>query len=191
MNRFKTWLSTVAAFFKRQWEVREEVIGGEVCYCIYYRTLGHLMFVERWSTLPGAARRLSEITGEKPMGTRIPDDKIAEALAVAPPPRPIPSLVNSKQRLFDIGENARMVLENPAFSEALRLMRDEAAAAQKKCPIRDDEGQRLLAQAARLTDAVEQTLRGMLEAGKLADARIDIDAARSESGVKRALRKVL
>jgi len=191
MSRLKTWFAAVAAFFTPSCEVRKEVLSGETCYCIYRRRFGRLVFLERWSTLAGAARRLVELTGTTPMGTPVPAEQIAEALALAPPPRPVPSLVSSKQRLFDIGESARLVLENPAFNEALRLMRDEAAAAQKKCPIRDEEGQRLLAQAARLTDAVEQTLRGMLEAGKMAKAQIDIDSARNEARKQPVLRKVL
>lgn len=93
--------------------------------------------------------------------------------------------------LSDFGQQAQIVLDNPAFNEALRLMSEDAMAQMKRCPIRDKEGLLLLAQAARITDKVAETLRGMLEAGKLANARIDIDAARSESGMKRVLRKVL
>lgn len=93
--------------------------------------------------------------------------------------------------LSDFGQQAQIVLDNPAFNEALRLMSEDAMAQMKRCPIRDKEGLLLLAQAARITDKVAETLRGMLEAGKLASARIDIDAARSESGMKRVLRKVL
>jgi hypothetical protein len=92
------------------------------------------------------------------------------------------------QQLYDLGEDARAVLANPAFNEALRLMAEDAVARIKACPIRDREGLLLLAQAARLTDKVAETLRGMLEAGKM--AKVDIDSARTESPAKRALRKV-
>jgi hypothetical protein len=98
---------------------------------------------------------------------------------------------SSNQQLSDLGQEAQRVLDNPAFNEALRLMSEDAVAKMKACPIRDREGLLLLAQAARLTDAVAQTLRGILEAGKMASAQIDIDSARSESGMKRVLRKVL
>lgn len=97
----------------------------------------------------------------------------------------------TNQQTFDMGEDARRVLESPAFNEALRLMSEDALERLKQCPIRDHEGRLLLAQAARLTDKVAETLRGMLEAGKMAKAQIEIDSARSESRVKRVLNRVL
>lgn len=97
----------------------------------------------------------------------------------------------TNQQLYDAGEDARAVLENPAFNEALRLMAEDAVDRIKACPIRDQEGLMLLAQAARLTDKVAETLRGMLERGKMAKAQIDIDSARNESRVGRAMRRVL
>ncbi|MGJ7500077.1 hypothetical protein ACSFBF_06930 [Variovorax sp. ZT5P49] len=96
----------------------------------------------------------------------------------------------NNQQISDMGEDARRVLESPAFNEALRLMAEDAVERIKACPIRDREGLLLLAQAARLTDKVAETLRGMLEAGKMASAQIDIDTARNESRMKRALRKI-
>lgn len=98
---------------------------------------------------------------------------------------------SENQILSDFAQQAQLVLDNPAFNEALRLMSEDAMAQMKRCPIRDREGLLLLAQAARITDKVAETLRGMLEAGKMARAQIDIDDARSESGVKRVMRKVL
>jgi hypothetical protein len=98
---------------------------------------------------------------------------------------------SENQVLSDFAQQAQIVLDNPAFNEALRLMSEDAMAQMKACPIRDREGLLLLAQAARLTDKVAETLRGMLEAGKLANAKIDIDSSRSESRVKRVLHKVL
>ena len=95
------------------------------------------------------------------------------------------------QQIADMGEDARRVIENPAFNEALRLMAEDAIERLKECPMRDHEGRLLLAQAARLTDKVAETLRGLLEAGKMAAAQIEIDSARSESRVKRALNRVL
>ncbi|WP_162588320.1 hypothetical protein [Variovorax sp. RA8] len=93
--------------------------------------------------------------------------------------------------MADLGVEAARVLENPAFNEAMRLMRENVVERWKDCPVRDREGQVLLLQAARIADNVESTLRGLLEAGKLATAKIDIDSARNESGVRRALRKVI
>lgn len=97
----------------------------------------------------------------------------------------------TNQQLSDLGVEARLVLDNPAFNEALRLMREDAIAQWKACPIRDREGQLLLLQAAKLTDKVENTLRSMLEAGKLAHAKLNIDDVRDESRVQRFARKVL
>jgi hypothetical protein len=97
----------------------------------------------------------------------------------------------TNQQLSDLGEDARRVLDSPAFNEALRLMAEDAVERIKACPIRDQEGLLLLAQAARLTDKVAETLRGMLEAGKMANAQIEIDSARNESRTQRVLRKVL
>ena len=98
---------------------------------------------------------------------------------------------SENQQLADLGVEARQVLTNPAFNEALRLMREDAYRQWKTCPIRDAEGQLLLLQAARLTDKVESVLRGILEAGKLASAKISIDEERDESAPRRLMRRVL
>ena len=98
---------------------------------------------------------------------------------------------SENQQLADLGVEARQVLSNPAFNEALRLMREDAYTQWKKCPIRDAEGQRLLLQAARLTDKVESVLRGILESGKLASAKLAIDEERDESAPRRLMRRIL
>ncbi|VTU37042.1 hypothetical protein [Variovorax sp. PBL-E5] len=96
----------------------------------------------------------------------------------------------SDHQLAHLGAEAAQVLSNPAFSEALRLMRESAYTTFKRMPIKDAEGLVLAAQAARLTDAVESTLRGMLQAGKMAQSRIDLNSARSESKLRRGMRAV-
>lgn len=96
----------------------------------------------------------------------------------------------SEQQISNMGVEAAKVLESPAFNEALRLMREDVLSQWKACPIRDREGQMLLLQAAKVTDKVESVLRGLLEAGKLANAKIDINSARSESRAKRVLRAI-
>lgn len=95
-----------------------------------------------------------------------------------------------EQQTANMGVEAAQVLANPAFNEALRLMKEDVHRRWKECPIRDREGQMLLLQAARITESVESVLRGMLEAGKLANAKIDIENSRSESRVKRTLRAI-
>lgn len=96
----------------------------------------------------------------------------------------------SDHQLAYLGAEAAQVLNNPAFNEALRLMRDSAYATFKGMSVKDSEGLMLVAQAARLTDAVESTLRGILQGGKMAQNRIDIDKARSESKLRRGVRAV-
>ena len=88
------------------------------------------------------------------------------------------------------GTEAAQVLDNGAFKEALQIMRDDAVKAWRDCPIRDTEGQQLLLQHAKLIDKFEGILRGVVESGKFAQRKIDIDDARSESKVQRMLRKV-
>lgn len=97
---------------------------------------------------------------------------------------------STEQQAADLGVEAQHVLNNPAFREALKRMQDDCIAALKTIPIRDDEGRRLWAQTWRLTDKVETTLLGILEQGKLARAKLDIDDVRNESGLRRGLRKV-
>ena len=96
----------------------------------------------------------------------------------------------SDHQLANLGAEAAAVLNNPAFCEALRLMREGAYATFKATSVKDKEGLILVAQAARLTDAVESTLRGILQSGKMAQSRIDIDSARGEGRVRRGLRAV-
>lgn len=88
------------------------------------------------------------------------------------------------------GTEAAQVLENVAFKEALQIMRDDSVRAWRECPIRDREGQLLLLQHAKLVDKFEGILRGLIENGKAAQRRIDIEDARSESKAKRIWRKV-
>ena len=84
---------------------------------------------------------------------------------------------------------AARVLDNEAYSEAMEALRTQITAQWKECPIRDREGQMLLLQLAKLTDKFEAILRGYVEAGKLAQHRIDINAARNESTVRRWIRR--
>lgn len=98
------------------------------------------------------------------------------------------------QHLSDMAIHAQQVLDNPAFREALRLMREATYSAWKSAPIRDTEGLILLKQVAQITDKVEGTLRGMLEAGKLADvklAEVNTDSERTVRRGEQPLRRVL
>jgi hypothetical protein len=96
----------------------------------------------------------------------------------------------SDHQLATLGAEAKDVLNNPAFNEALRLMREGAYATFKATSVKDREGLVLVAQAARLTDAVESTLRGILQSGKMAQSRIDLSRASEESRLRRGVRAV-
>lgn len=86
--------------------------------------------------------------------------------------------------------DASSVLDNPAYTEAMERLRAQVVEEWKACPIRDREGQLLYLQIAKLADKFEGMLRGYIEGGKLAQHRIDIDAARSDSTVRRWVRRV-
>jgi len=88
------------------------------------------------------------------------------------------------QQESDLALYAAQALENPALQEALKRMRESCEQAIRECPIRDAEGLQLYAQALRITVSVERVLRGVLESGKAADARIRIDNERSESKLR-------
>ena len=89
------------------------------------------------------------------------------------------------------GGDAASVLENPSYVAAMQLMRDSIVDKWKNCPIRDDEGQRLLLQTMRLADTFEQVLNGMVQRGKMAQHKLDIDAMRNESGARKLIRRIL
>jgi hypothetical protein len=86
---------------------------------------------------------------------------------------------------------AAEVLDNPAYRDALAAMNAQIVEQWKACPVRDAEGALLLLQLAKLAGKVESILRGYIEGGKLAQRKIDLDKERNESGVQRAIRRVL
>lgn len=89
------------------------------------------------------------------------------------------------------GRDAKLVLDNPAYQEAMQSLREDIIFEWKKCPVRDKEGQTLLLQLVKLTDKFEGFLQGRIESGKMAQRKIDLDIARDESAVKRFARKVV
>lgn len=88
------------------------------------------------------------------------------------------------------GIDARLVLENPAYKAAMESLRAQVVQQWKDCPVRDKEGQLLLLQLAKLTDKFEGILNGLVESGKFADHKINLDKERDESGARRGLRRV-
>lgn len=93
---------------------------------------------------------------------------------------------------FDLlrGKEAAAVLENEAFKAAMQGLKDAVIQNWRECPVRDREGALLLLQLAKLTDKFEGLLVGMVENGKMAQHRIDLDSERDESQVRRFYRKV-
>ena len=95
-------------------------------------------------------------------------------------------------QLASRGANARQVIENPAFIEAMQAMHRDVIDAWKQCPIRDAEGQRLLLQLMRVTEKFERTLIDYVSAGHMAQAKLDeLNELRDESRARKVLRKVL
>lgn len=89
------------------------------------------------------------------------------------------------------GLDAQRVLENEAYKAGMLLLRESVIAKWKECPIRDTEGQVLLLQTIRLCDNFEKILSGMIESGKMAQHKINIDNERNESAGRRLMRRVL
>ena len=86
------------------------------------------------------------------------------------------------------GEDARQVLDNPAFQKAVAQLHELAHLAFKKTDLRDAEGLKIARQFASVTDDFEAILRRMVEGGKL--AHINLDKHRDESAARKAVRKV-
>ena len=88
------------------------------------------------------------------------------------------------------GREASAVIDNEAFKSAINSMKTEVLSQWKQCPIRDREGQALLLQLAKLTDKFESILVGMVENGKLAQSKIDLNELRDEHPARKWVRKV-
>ena len=87
------------------------------------------------------------------------------------------------------GDNARLVIENEAYQEAMRLLQKQIVDEWGKCPVRDVEGQKLLLQLHKLSKKFEGLLTGMVETGKL--AQLELDAERDESAARKLFRRVI
>jgi hypothetical protein len=87
------------------------------------------------------------------------------------------------------GRQAAEVLENPAYQEAMRVLREAVVTQWKEHPVQDKEGALLLLQYAKVTERFEAILSGLVETGKLAQHKIEIDALRDESKLKQVARK--
>ena len=88
------------------------------------------------------------------------------------------------------GIEASQVLDNPAYQQAMKTLKDEVYAAWKACPVRDKEGQVLLLQLAKLTDKFEGVLQGLVQSGRFAEHQLKLDNLRNESPARKMLRKI-
>lgn len=96
----------------------------------------------------------------------------------------------SEHQTVQTGKEASAVLENEAYKQAMKVLRDQVIQQWKECPVRDREGQLLLLQLAKITDKFEGILRGMIESAKFAQHQIDLNDERNESKARKLVRKV-
>lgn len=89
------------------------------------------------------------------------------------------------------GREAQALLDNPLLKEALDTLRKATVDQWRDTDMRDAQGQLLLLQLAKVTDRFEGLLRGIVDTGKIAQRRIDLDAIRDEPQARRFMRKVL
>lgn len=95
------------------------------------------------------------------------------------------------QQISNRGLEAAQVLSSQAYIDAMAMLRESIVAKWKECSLRDPEGQILTLQMMKLADTFEGLLSGMVEAGKLANHQIALDAARNESAARKLMRRVL
>lgn len=89
------------------------------------------------------------------------------------------------------GREAQQILESAVFKESLQMIKDAVVQNWRDCPVRDKEGQLLLLQLAKVTDKFEGLIVGVVEQGKMAQHRIDLDSMRDESKPRQFFRKVV
>lgn len=97
----------------------------------------------------------------------------------------------SEQQISNRGVEASLVLSNPAYLEAMQLLRESIVAKWKECSLRDEQGQVLTLQMMKLADTFEGLLGGFVEAGKMAQHKLELDKERNESAARRIMRRVL
>ena len=86
------------------------------------------------------------------------------------------------QRVYD-GDQAKLVLENEAFNQALNDIEAEITESWKNAPARDQEGREQLWQLLKLAGKLRANLQTRLETGML--ARIQIEEER-KTAIQRA-----
>jgi hypothetical protein len=77
-------------------------------------------------------------------------------------------MIDKTEQELRRAERATAILDNDAFMDALKFMRDEAMTTFKDCPIRDTQGMQLIQMHLKCIDKFEASLRGWVETGKMA-----------------------
>lgn len=90
-----------------------------------------------------------------------------------------------EERIYD-ADQARLVLENPVFQQALDDIKAEFTESWKQSPARDADGREKLWQLLKMAEKLEANLKTRLETGKL--ARLELDHKERESLMARAAR---
>lgn len=97
----------------------------------------------------------------------------------------------SEQQTSNRGLEAGQILSSQAYIDAMDALRQSVVNKWKECSLRDPQGQVLTLQMMKLVDTFEGILAGYVEAGKLANHKLDLDAARDESVGRKIMRRVL
>ena len=97
----------------------------------------------------------------------------------------------TEQELILLGREAQMVLDSDAFKKAMASMKSQVLDEWKKCPIRDQQGQVLLLQLAKLTDKFEAMFVGMVQTGNYEQRKIDLANLRDEPKARQFMRRVI
>jgi len=71
------------------------------------------------------------------------------------------------------GEKAKLLLEEPLFKEAFKLLKDEYQNAMFQTKHNDDDVRKALWQAYHITDKVENHFKTAMETGKLASVQLN------------------
>ena len=97
----------------------------------------------------------------------------------------------TENQIIHRGVEAAQVLDNPAYVEAIELLKKTVSDQLLECPIRDKEGMVLLLQLSKLTVKFEGILGGMVGAGKYTRAKLDLEKERNESKAQKFMRRTL
>lgn len=96
----------------------------------------------------------------------------------------------NEQQTANRGLEASQILGSQAYIDAMSALRETIVAKWKECGLRDTQGQVLTLQMMKLADTFEGLLAGMIESGKMARHKLDLDAARDETTAQRFMRRV-